>query len=262
MQAAKRALDEYTAAQEAQQAQQQEESRQAEVRRRMQPRSSADFAILHKELAAWWRQETAQIKGADADEEAKQEALQMLLAKETRLLQTIDKLKIAAAGSNRAARVEGLLQRLASPKQWVLASGAVVAVQTPGTLRAAELAGVYHNLVAADGGDINARLTALMQVKQTLKGGDSSSLPAAKAVLELVDRELDLLNRGRSPVGMEGLRQRVANSFLEALKCPQLNPEAVLLGFAASNKAQAYKFTHRNGDYQQVCRSSVAVQTA
>ena len=47
----------------------------------LQPRSSADFAILHKELAAWWRQETAKIKSADADEEAKQEALQMLLAK-------------------------------------------------------------------------------------------------------------------------------------------------------------------------------------
>ncbi len=35
---------------------------------------------------------------------------------------------------------------------------------------------------------------------------------------------------------MEGLRQRVANSFLEALKCPQLNPEAVLLGLAASEQ--------------------------
>ena len=61
--------------------------------------------------------------------------------------------------------------------------------------RAAELAGVYHNLVDADGSDINARLTALLQVKQTLNGAERSSLPAAKAVLELVDRELDLLNR-------------------------------------------------------------------
>jgi hypothetical protein len=47
----------------------------------VQPRTAADFAILHGELAAWWGQEEAKIKGANIDEGAKQEALRQLLAK-------------------------------------------------------------------------------------------------------------------------------------------------------------------------------------
>jgi hypothetical protein len=58
-----------------------------------------------------------------------------VVLQETKLLQTIDKLKIAAGAPNKAARVEGMLQRLAAPKQWSLGNGKLVAVQTPTTLR-------------------------------------------------------------------------------------------------------------------------------
>lgn len=57
------------------------------------------------------------------------------LLQETRMLQTIDKLRLAAAGPNRAARIEGALQRMAAPKEWTLTNGRRMEVQTPGTLR-------------------------------------------------------------------------------------------------------------------------------
>lgn len=122
MREARRALGEFTAAQQAQRQQQEEEQRAAEIWRRMQvggarpapwlvrlrhsccagalqqagnnrgagpstallalqPQTAADFAILHRELEAWWGQEVARIKGSDAEGADKQEAMQQLLAK-------------------------------------------------------------------------------------------------------------------------------------------------------------------------------------
>lgn len=57
------------------------------------------------------------------------------LAQETKLLQTIDKLRLAAAGPNREARTQAALTAMAAPKQWALANGVCVEVETPGTLR-------------------------------------------------------------------------------------------------------------------------------
>jgi hypothetical protein len=66
--------------------------------------------------------------------------------------------------------------------------------------------------------------------------------------------------RGRSPDGMEGLRVRIANCFLEVLRSPQFNPEASLV--ASSLTACSYKYTHRNAEYPLEKRASVGVQTA
>lgn len=60
--------------------------------------------------------------------------------------------------------------------------------------RAAELAGVYRRLVAGDGSSIDARLSALMQVRGVVEGCDPH-LGLAKELLQLIDREADLLNR-------------------------------------------------------------------
>lgn len=84
--------------------------RQYEIQRRMHPRTAADFEILYNELEAWRLQETSKIKGAGLPEEARAEALKQLLTKETKLLQTIDRLKMAANAENKAMRIEKTLK--------------------------------------------------------------------------------------------------------------------------------------------------------
>ena len=45
-------------------------------------------------------------------------------------------------------------------------------------------------------------------------------------VVELIDREADMLNRGRSEASLGGLRKRLANLFLQFIETPEFNPEA------------------------------------
>lgn len=167
-----------------------------------------------------------------ADEE-RQAARQALLAKETRLLQTIDRLKVAATPSVRAERAVRQLATAAAPRDWQLGEGGAVEVTTPATLRAGELAATHAALVADDGRSLDARLAALLAAKFYAKevdcrlvggwrvvgdgvGGarrESSScsnsrladilhiypLPGGcsltREIVSLVDREADLLNR-------------------------------------------------------------------
>ncbi len=56
-------------------------------RRRIHPRTAADFEILYNELEAWRLQETRKIKEAGLSLENEQEVMQQLLHKETKLLQ-------------------------------------------------------------------------------------------------------------------------------------------------------------------------------
>uniref|UniRef100_A0A7S4GBM9 Ubiquitin-like domain-containing protein n=1 Tax=Eutreptiella gymnastica TaxID=73025 RepID=A0A7S4GBM9_9EUGL len=78
-----------------------EARRQREIERRTHPRTPADFAILYNELEAWRMQESEKIRDSTMDESEKQLARQELLKKETRLLQTIDKLQIKANAENK-----------------------------------------------------------------------------------------------------------------------------------------------------------------
>ena len=90
---------------------------------------------------------------------------------ETKLLQTIDKLKTTATEANREARVAKTLQKLAAPKRWQLANGKQVAVQTPLTARARELAQLYHGL-RLPLVSLEERLDVLLHVKWTVKEFD------------------------------------------------------------------------------------------
>lgn len=66
-----------------------------EIERRMHPKKNKDFEILYNELEAWRLNETKKIKGStELKEEEKKIALSLLLNKETKILQQIDRLKI------------------------------------------------------------------------------------------------------------------------------------------------------------------------
>ena len=90
---------------------------------------------------------------------------------ETKLLQTIDRLKQAAAKENKATHVLSTLYDLSKPKTWDLTNGKTVSVHTPLTTRARELMHLYQgvNLPLLS---MEERLDVLLHVKWTVKEFD------------------------------------------------------------------------------------------
>ena len=194
--------------------------RKVELERRMHPRTAKDFQVLHNELEAWRLQEVQRIDNADLSAEERRLAMQELLKKETKLLQTIDRLQIQAGHENRAENVNKRLEQMASAKKW--GTTTTVDVETPCTVRARELRDLYNGLLLS-GLTIDERLDVLLHAKWTVKEFDC---PLTRDIVELIDREADLLNRGRKEATLNSLRQRVANLFLQFVETPEFNPEA------------------------------------
>lgn len=118
----------------------QEEKHKKEIERRMQPRTNEDFKVLYQELEIWRHNYTQKIKNNDGlDEDERQVALNALLKKEVRLLQTIDRLKNHASVKNKEERIKSFLETISAPKRWQKQDGQVVIVDTPFTTRAREL---------------------------------------------------------------------------------------------------------------------------
>lgn len=92
------------------------------------------------------KQETQKINEAGLPEDERHAALQQLLHKETKLLQTIVRLKIAANAENRDVRIAHTLSDMSAPKTWEVSDGTTVEVHTPFTTRAKELMQLYNGL--------------------------------------------------------------------------------------------------------------------
>jgi hypothetical protein len=115
-----------------------------------------------------------------------------------------------------------MLDLMSAPKQWQMSDGDVAEVHTPFTTRAKELMELYQglNLPLLS---IDERLDVLLHVKWTVKEFDCN---LTRNIVELIDREADLLNRGRAEKSLEGLRRRLSNMFLRFIETPEFNPEA------------------------------------
>lgn len=194
-----------------------------EVERRMHPKTFEDFNVLHKELEAWRLNEAKRIQTSGFDEAARRAAQRELLQKETKLLQTIDKLKIQAHTQNRDAKIKKKLESMANPKVWAQTDGEATTVHTPFTTRAKELMDLYSGL-RLPLLTVDERLDVLLHVKWTVKEFDCN---LTREIVDLIDREADMLNRGRPEKSFVGLRRRLANLFLQFIETPEFNPEAM-----------------------------------
>ena len=91
---------------------------------------------------------------------------------------------------------------MASPKKWpALSKTQMVYVDTPNTIRARELRDLYHalNIPLLS---VDERLQILLNVKYTVKEFDCN---LTREIVELIDREADLVSRGRDAHTMEGM---------------------------------------------------------
>lgn len=203
-----------------------------ELEKKNHPKCKADFARLFNELDTWRRNETARIKLAYPHGEERRLAMAALLAEETKTLQNIQQLKATAYQDINAHKTVQMLELMSTPAQWQLSTGLSASVQTPETTKAKELLDAYKS-ISAPVTSIEQRLEALLGVKwivrETLDSGLTSSglsLTVLKDILDLIDREADLLNRGRSISSMEKLRIRIQHMFLQFIEDPVFNPRS------------------------------------
>ena len=198
-----------------------------EINRRLNPRTVADFEILYNELDVWRNLEHGKInklKGEGIATKSEVKAMvSSLLAKETKLLQTIDKLKAKALKLGRDKKIDRMLTDMAKPKAWEGSNGIEIKVDTPFTLRARELMELYKGLAGGSNNNTDERLDVLLNVKWTVNEFDCS---LTRDIVSLIDRESDLLTRGRSINTVKGLRVRLANLFLQFIETPEFNPES------------------------------------
>jgi len=190
--------------------------------RRTHPTTNADFEVLYNELDQWRKAEVAKIKNSTTDPEARKLAMADLLINETKALQSLQKLKIEAQKEIHVDKTQTMLEQMAKPHLWQLSHGEVAQVHTPETQRAKELLDLF-NALNAPLLAIDQRLEVLLNVKWTVNEFNTNLTNDLK---ELVDREADLLNRGRPVKNMERLRTRISNMFLQFLENPQYNPRS------------------------------------
>jgi hypothetical protein len=190
---------------------------------RSRPRTKADFEALQKELEVWRQKSTDSIKNANPPLSSEEQAfkLEELLSKEVKLLQTIDRLKIVARRENAKTKTTSTLEKMASPNEWI-ADGQKIEVVTPYTVRSRELVDLFNGLRLATVTEAE-RMDVLLNVKFVVQEFDCE---LTRDIVELVAREEDMLRRGRSSKSLEGLRQRLANLFLQFLNTPEFNPQA------------------------------------
>ena len=202
-----------------------EHKRMVEIERRRHPRTAADFKVLYEELAAWHWQETQAINQGNYPEEIRKQLLKDLLAKETELLHTIDRMKIEAKKLNTEYRNDKDLDDMSKKKLWQLTNGEIIKVKTPNTMRAKELRNLFRAL-KMQGVTADERIEILLLLKQTIK---EFNCQLTQDLITLIDREADLLNRGRSESALQGLRKRIETLFLQFCQTPEFNPEAASL---------------------------------
>lgn len=201
-----------------------EERIKRDYERRINPKTKGDFDMLVHCLEKW-RQEEMERINANLEGAERKAAMCMLFDQETDLLSAIERHKNDANIDNREKRIASFLEKAAAPKKWQGHDGKMTYMDTPYTIRAKELRDIYNSInmkyLTQD-----ERLDVLLTLKHTVKEHDCK---LTREIIELIDREADLLMRGVKEGNLTGLRKRISTLFLQYTKTPTFNPEAAKL---------------------------------
>ena len=195
-----------------------------EYQRRMQPLTKEDFDLVYHALELWRREEIENINATKSGPERKA-ALAGLMDEETQLIASIQRHKLIAKQEVGKRSKRKFLEKCAAPKEWIGFDGMPTHMDTPYTMRAKDLKMTYESLEKRYL-TREERLDILLQLKLTVKEHDCK---LTKDIVELIDREADLLMRGTKESNLEGLRQRISSLFLQYIKTPLFNAEAANL---------------------------------
>jgi hypothetical protein len=198
-----------------------EARKKREFERRMNPRTKEDFDLLYHALEMWRLDELERINATTSGPERKA-ALCMLLEQEAALIASIGRHKVVADEENEEKKIRQFLEATASSRKWIAFDGEETQMDTQYTLRANHLKDLYET-VTMESLAKDERLDILLTLKATVREHDCK---LTREIVELVDREADLLVRDTKPSALQGLRKRISTLFLQYCKTPLFNPEA------------------------------------
>ncbi|XP_065845385.1 IQ motif and ubiquitin-like domain-containing protein [Oscarella lobularis] len=201
-----------------------EERLRVEFERRMNPKTKEDFDMLYHALEMWRKDELAKIDESLKGPERKA-ALCSLLEQEAELIASIGRHQIVADDDRRRQNIRKILEKAASPRKWIAFDGKLTEMDTPYTIRSKELRALYDSLNMKFLTQ-EERMDVLLSLKATVVEHDCK---LTREIVELVERETDLILRETKQKNLEGLRKRISNLFLQYIKTPQFNPEIARL---------------------------------
>ncbi|XP_065795196.1 IQ motif and ubiquitin-like domain-containing protein isoform X2 [Muntiacus reevesi] len=188
--------------------------------RRHHPQIKEDFELLYNALELWRQEELTRINQSFTGAERKA-ALCELLEKETQIIASIGRHRYITYTENQEAKIQSFLDKCSAPKTWRRFDGKIIELDTQFTIRARELQNIY-NCIMLKNVSQDERLDVLLTLKHTVKEHECK---LTQEILELIDREVDLMMRGVRHQNLEGLRKRIATLFFHYIKTPLFNPE-------------------------------------
>ncbi|NXF36105.1 IQUB protein, partial [Nyctibius bracteatus] len=197
-----------------------EEKLRREHERRLNPKTKEDFELLYHALELWRQEETERINRTLTGAERKA-AFCGLLEQEAQLIASIGRHKLNADEENQQKAILHFMNKCAQPKRWKAYDGKITEMDTPYTLRARELFEIYRSISMNDIPK-DERLDILLTLRRTVKEHECK---LTREIVELIDREVDLMSREVKEHNLEGLRKRICTLFLQYIKTPKFNPE-------------------------------------
>ncbi|XP_012730407.2 IQ and ubiquitin-like domain-containing protein isoform X1 [Fundulus heteroclitus] len=193
-------------------------------KRWLNPQSREDFNLLYHALEKWRIEEEQQINSTLRGAERKA-ALCSLLDQETQLIAAIGRHHINVEANNYDKIIRNFLNKCAAPHQWRTSSGRLLEMDTVHDVRARELKELY-NEISVYTVDKQQRLSYLKKLKKTV---EEHECQLVWDIIDLIDREMDLMSREVKEHNLEGLRKRICTLFLQYIKTPAFNPKVVKL---------------------------------
>uniref|UniRef100_A0A3Q4HB78 IQ motif and ubiquitin domain containing n=1 Tax=Neolamprologus brichardi TaxID=32507 RepID=A0A3Q4HB78_NEOBR len=199
----------------------------------LNPKRQEDFNLLYQALEKWRSEEEQRISSSLRGAERKA-ALCALLDQEMDLIAAIGRHHIAVHSDNYDKAVRNFLDKSASPHRRRAADGRLIEIETQNTIRARELRDLYNSISLTTVSQ-EQRLHFLMTLKHTVKEQECA---LTRDIVDLVDREVDLMTRGVKSAKLEGLRTRICTLLLQYIKTPAFNPEVAKLLKVPQNPSQ------------------------
>ncbi|XP_051651424.1 IQ and ubiquitin-like domain-containing protein isoform X3 [Manacus candei] len=197
-----------------------EEKLRKEYERKLNPKTKEDFELLYHDLELWMQEETERINRTLTGAERKA-ALCALLEQEAQLIACFGRHKLNANEENQHKAILHLLDKCAQPKRWKAYDGKITEMDTQDTLRARELLEIYRSISTKDIPK-DERTDVLLTLRCTVKEHECK---LTQEIVELIDREIDLISREVKECNLEGLRKRICTLFLQYIKIPKVNPK-------------------------------------
>lgn len=195
------------------------------------PRTRGDFEMLYQMVEDWRRSEIDAIKKTDMCEAAKKARYFDVLQKEIELLRNVERHRLSVKEEFLKKKEVQIIEKCSKPITWTGYKGLTISMDTLRTQRARDLTEIYNSLHKEDL-SVERRLDLLMHLKKAM---EPYTYKEVDDVVELINRECDLLVRSLSGEELDVLRKRFKQLFLKILMMPIFNPETAKYSMEYNN---------------------------